>query len=110
VLAAGDPQGYQGGVLPRGPILYAVSFCTNDGFGIEMVRPLDEAHAVDIVQVLQSGTVAKAVPATSLEGKNKHRLLSDWMESLEQSMTLEGGPASPDSLTLGGSEHEHLGG
>ena len=70
VLAAWDPQGYQGGGLPRGPILYAVSFCIDDGFGIEMVRPLDEAHAVDIVQALQSGTVAKALPATSLEGKN----------------------------------------
>ena len=41
VLAAGDPHGYQGGVLP---------FCTDDGFGIEMVQALDEAHAVDIVQ------------------------------------------------------------
>lgn len=58
-------------VLPRGPILYAVSFCIDDGFGIEMARPLDEAHAVDIDQALQSGAVAKAVPETSLDEKNK---------------------------------------
>ena len=32
------------------------------------------------------------------------------MDALEQSMTLEGGSASPDPLTLGSSEHEHLGG
>jgi hypothetical protein len=87
-----------------------VSFRTDDGFGIEMVRPLDEAHAVDIVQALQPGAISLAVPATSLEGKNKYRLLWDWMDALEQTMANEGGPGIPDSLTLGGSEHEHLGG
>jgi hypothetical protein len=66
VLAAGDPHGYQGGVLP---------FCTDDGFSIEMVQALDEAHAVDIVQALQPGGISQAVPATSLEGKNKYRPL-----------------------------------
>jgi hypothetical protein len=54
-----------------GPIHYAVFFCTDEGFGIEMVQALDEAHAVDIVQALQPGAVARAVPAASLEGKNK---------------------------------------
>jgi hypothetical protein len=101
VLAAGDPQGYQGGVLP---------FCTDDGFGIEMVRSLDEAHSVDIVQALESGAVAKVVPETSLDEKNKHRLLWDWMDALEQTMTIEVGPGSPDPLTLGDSEDEHPGG
>lgn len=85
-------------------------FCTDEGFGIEMVQALDEAHAVDIVQALQPGAVARAVPAASLEGKNKHRLLSDWMDALEESMAREGGPAIPNPLTLGGSEHEHPGG
>jgi hypothetical protein len=93
-----------------GPIHYAVFFSTDEGFGIEMVQALDEAHAVDIVQALQSGAVARAVPATSLEVKNKHRLLSDWMDALEESMASEEGPAIPDPLTLGGSEHEHPGG
>ncbi|MFN6343514.1 MAG: hypothetical protein ACK4V5_02920 [Cyanobium sp.] len=93
-----------------GPIHYAVFFSTDEGFGIEMVQALDEAHAVDIVQALQSGAVARAVPAASLEGKNKHRLLSDWMDALEESMASEGGPAIPDPLTLGCSEHEHPGG
>jgi hypothetical protein len=110
VLASGGTHGYQGGVLPRGPIHYAVFFCTDEGFGIEMVQALDEAHALDIVQALQPGAVAQAVPAASLEGKNKHRLLSDWMDALEESMASEGGPAIPDPLTLGGSEHEHPGG
>jgi hypothetical protein len=92
-----------------GPIHYPVFFCTNDGFGIEMVQALDEAHAVDIVQALQSGAVARAVPAASLEGKNKQRLLWDWMDALEQSMAREGGPAIPNPLTLGCSEDEHPG-
>ncbi len=51
MLAAGDPHGYQGGVLP---------FCTDDGFGIEMVQALDEAHEVDIVQALQPGAISQA--------------------------------------------------
>ena len=93
-----------------GPIDYAVFFCIDDGLGIEMVQALDEAHAVDIVQVLQSGAVAKAVPETSLEGKDTQRLLWDWMVSLEQSMASEGGPATPNPLRLGGSEHENAGG
>ena len=46
-------------------------FCTDEGFGIEMVQALDEAHAVDMVQALQSGAVARAVPAALLDGKNK---------------------------------------
>jgi hypothetical protein len=48
-----------------------VFFCTDEGFGIEMVRALDEAHAVDIVQALQPGAVARAVPAASLEGQDR---------------------------------------
>jgi hypothetical protein len=97
-------------VLPRVPIHYAVFFCTDQGFGIEMVQALDEAHALDIVQAVQPGAIARAVPAASLEGKNKHRLLSDWMDALEESMASEGGPAIPDPLTLGRSENEHPGG
>jgi hypothetical protein len=84
-----------------------VFFCTDEGFGIEMVQAFDEAHAVDIVQALQPGAVARAVPAASLDGKNKHRLLSDWIDALEESMASEVGPAIPNPLTLGGSEHEN---
>ena len=39
-----------------------------------------------VVQAVQPGAVAQAVPAASLEGKDRHRLLSDWMDALEQSM------------------------
>ncbi len=85
-------------------------FCTDDGFGIEMVQALDEPHAVDIVQALQPSAVTHAVPAASLDGKDKHRLLWDWMDALEQSMASGGGPAIPNPLTLGGSEHDHPGG
>jgi hypothetical protein len=63
-----------------------VFFSTDEGFGIEMVQALDEAHALDIVQAVQPGAVAHAVPAASLDGKDKHRLLWDWMDALEQSM------------------------
>ncbi len=110
VLASGGTHGYQGGVLPRDPIHYAVFFCTDEGFGIEMVQALDEAHALDIVQALQPGAISQVVPATSLDGKNKQQLLWDWMDALEQSMASAGGPAIPDPLALGGSEHEHPGG
>jgi hypothetical protein len=91
-----------------------VFFCTEEGFGIEMVQALDAAHAVDMVQALQSGAVARAVPAALLDGKNKQRLLWDWMDALEQSMASEGGPAIPNPLAFGpaavGSEHDHPGG
>jgi hypothetical protein len=92
-----------------GSIHYAVLCCTDEGFGIEMVQSLDEAHAVDIVQTLQPGAVAQAVSATSLEGKDKHRLLSDWMDALVQPMASERGPAIPNRLTLVSSEHDHTG-
>ena len=98
------------GCCSGGPIHYAVFFCADDGFGIEMVQALDEAHALDIVQAVQPGAVAHAVPAASLDGKDKHRLLWDWMDALEQSMASEGGPAIPNPLALGCSEHEHQGG
>ena len=98
------------GCCSGGPIHYAVFFCTDEGFGIEMVQALDEPHAVDIVQALQPSAVTHAVPAASLDGKDKHRLLWDWMDALEQSMASEGGPAIPNPLTLGGSEHDHPGG
>ncbi len=43
-------------------------FCTDDGFGFEMVQALDKPYAMDIVQALQPGAVPEAVPATSLNG------------------------------------------
>jgi hypothetical protein len=55
-----------------GSIHYAVFFCTDGGFSIEMVL---------------------------LDGKDKHRLLWDWMDALEKSMAREGGPAIPEPLT-----------
>ena len=50
--------------------------------GIEMVKALDEAHAVDIVLAQHPDARVKAVPAASIEGMNKHRLLFSWLESL----------------------------
>jgi hypothetical protein len=52
------------------------------GDGIEMVQALDEAHAVDIVLAQHPDAQVKAVPAASIEGMNKHRLLFSWLESL----------------------------
>ena len=83
--------------------------CTDDGFGIEMVQAPDEPHAVDIVQALQCCAFAEAVPASSPEGMDRHRLLWDWMNALEQTMASEGGPAIPNPLTLWCSEHDHPG-
>jgi hypothetical protein len=69
-------------------------------------KALDEAHAVVIVQALQRGAIAQVVLAASLDGKDRLRLLWDWMKALEQTMASEGGPAIPDPLILGGSEQE----
>jgi hypothetical protein len=52
------------------------------GNGIEMVQALDEPHAVDIVLAQHPDAHVKAVPASSIEGMNKHRLLFSWLESL----------------------------
>ena len=46
-----------------------------------MVQALDEAHAVDIVLAQHPDAHEKAVPAASIEGMNKHRLLFSWLES-----------------------------
>ena len=94
MLASGTGMATKEGCCSGGPIHYAVFFCTDDGFGIEMVQALDDLHAVDIVQALQPSAVTHAVPAASLDGKDKHRLLWDWMDALEQSMASEGGQRS----------------
>jgi hypothetical protein len=45
-----------------------------------MVQALDEAHAVDMVLAKHPDAQVKAVPAASIEGMNKHRLLFDWLD------------------------------
>jgi hypothetical protein len=52
------------------------------GDGIEMVQALDEAHAVDIGLAQHPDAHVKAVPAASIEGMNKPRLLFSWLETL----------------------------
>ena len=52
------------------------------GDGIEMVQAFDEAHAVDIVLAQHPDPQVNTVPAASIEGMNKHRLLFSWLESL----------------------------
>ena len=73
---------YQGRLLTRSPIHYAVLFSGSLGNGIEMVQALDEAHAVDIVLAQHPDAHVKAVPAASIEGMSRHRLLFSWLESL----------------------------
>ena len=73
------------------PVHYAVFFSGYLGAGIEMVQALDEAHAVDIVKAMHIDAQVKAVPADSIKGMDKHRLLFDWLERAH-------------------SEHEHPGG
>jgi hypothetical protein len=91
-----------------GPIHYAVFFCTDEGFGIEMVKALDEPHALDIVQAVQPGAVARAVPAASLEGKDRHRLLSDWIDALEQSMARSGWASDPNPTDPRGAQQSTI--
>jgi hypothetical protein len=63
-----------------GPVHYAVFFSGSLGDGIEMVKALNEAHAIDMVKAMHTDAQVKAVPATSIEGMNKHRLLFDWLD------------------------------
>ena len=65
---------------PGAPIHYAVLFSGSLGDGIEMVQALDEAHAVDIVLAQHPDAQVKAVPAASIEGMDKQRLLFAWVE------------------------------
>ncbi len=58
---------------------YAVFFCTEQGFGIQMVQALDEPHAVDIVHALQPDAVTEVVPAAFLEGKGGRP--AEWCKS-----------------------------
>ena len=80
-----------------------------------MVQALDEAHAVDIVLAQHPYAHVKAVPASSIEGMNKHRLLFSWLESLQGPGTSgsSGGGSGPSPLALGPaaarSEHLHPG-
>jgi hypothetical protein len=111
VLASGDSHGYQGGLLSRRPyslrgvLLHGSRLWHRDDAGPR--RGPCRGHRSGPPA---PGAVAQAVAATSLEGKDTQRLLWDWMVSLEQSMASEGGPAIPNPLRLGGSEHEHAGG
>ena len=82
MLASGTSIAIKEGCLLGDPIHYAVLFSGSLGDGIEMVQALDEAHAVDIVLAQQPDAHVKAVPAASIEGKNKHRVLFSWLESL----------------------------
>jgi len=82
VLASGTAIPMKEGCLLGAPIHYAVFFSGSLGDGIEMVQALDEAHAVDIVLAQHPDAHVKAVPAASIEGMNKHRLLFSWLESL----------------------------
>ena len=47
-----------------------------------MVQALDEAHAMDIVLAQHPDVHVKAVPAVSIEGMNKQRLLFSWLKFL----------------------------
>ena len=81
------------------------------GDGIEIVQAIDEAHAVDIVQALQPGAVAQALPATLLDGKNRHRQLWDWRTPLSSPWQVREGQRAhtrwPTGPAAGRSEHEH---
>jgi hypothetical protein len=82
VLASGIAMAIKEGCWLGCSIHYSVFFSGSLGDGIEMVQPLDEAHAVDIVLAQHPDTHVKAVPAASIEGMSKHRLLFSWLESL----------------------------
>jgi hypothetical protein len=67
---------------PRGTIRFAVFFSSSLGDGIEMVEALDEAHAADITLAQFPDAQLKVVPASTIEGKNRHRLLFSWLDTL----------------------------
>jgi hypothetical protein len=97
-----------------GPIHYAVFFCTDKGFGIEMVQALDEPHSVDIVHALQPDAVTEGVPAAFLDGKDKMKLLWQWMDDLDEFRATGEWPASlippAHAPAAACSEHDHSSG
>lgn len=82
-----------------------------------MVQALDEPHAVDIVQALQPEAFTKVVSAASLEGKDRMKLLGEWMDDLDGYRATGEWPASitpPAPGPAAGSEaacleHDHPG-
>jgi hypothetical protein len=93
---------------------YAVFFSTEQGFGIEMVQALDEPHAVDIVQAHQPDAVTEVVPAAFLDGKDKMKLLWQWMDDLDEFRAMGEWPASlippAHAPAAACSEHDHSSG
>ena len=89
-------------------------FCTDDGFGIQMVQALDEPHAVDIVHALQPDAVTEVVPAAFLEGKDRMKLLWQWMDDLDECRPTGEWPASlippAHAPAAACSEHDHSSG
>jgi hypothetical protein len=93
---------------------YSVFFCTDQGFGIEMVQALIEPHAVDIVHAHQLDAVTEVVPAAFLEGTVRVTLLWQWMDDLDECRATGEWPASltppAHAPAAACSEHDHLGG
>jgi len=61
---------------------FAVFFSGSAGDGIHMVEAHDEAHALDFAQAEFPDARLSAVPASTLEGTNRHRLLMSWLDTL----------------------------
>ena len=65
---------------PRPPMpQFAVLFSDGAGFGIEMVKALDAAHAKDITRAQHPTGRLSAVPAELLDGQDRHKLLAAWL-------------------------------
>ncbi|MBC1262353.1 hypothetical protein FQK07_14030 [Synechococcus sp. BSF8S] len=57
-------------------------FSSSLGDGIEIVEALDEAHAADITQAQFPDARLKVLPASAIEGKDRHRLFFRWLDEL----------------------------
>jgi hypothetical protein len=58
---------------------FAVFFSDDAGFGIELVKALDAAHAQDIARAQHPTGRLSAVPAELLDGQDRHKLLAAWL-------------------------------
>jgi len=58
---------------------FAVFFSDGTGFGIEIVKALDAAHAEDTARAQYPTGRLSAVPAELLDGQDRHKLLQAWL-------------------------------
>lgn len=61
---------------------FALFFSNDLGAGIQPIDAMDAAHAMDIAHAEHPGARLAVVPAETIEGLDRHRLLAGWLEEI----------------------------